>query len=161
MDQVVFEIKILEGSEPQYTLNFDDNKPAYTFYENANRLGPDFPDLHYIEHIYEVPGNFVASVNVQNAFGNTQVTSNQTVIVQNSLRTKFVLIPEQLEPIPYPPGSVTFDSRLMKNQSYHLPIPEPVPSTGWANNVHAQWLLSKSNGNVTIHQSYGEHDVGE
>jgi len=111
--------------------------------------------------LYEVPGNYVASVSIANVFGSTQVDSSDKVIVQNPLGHKFTLIPNPIEPISYPNGVVSFNAQLAKNASHSFSPSEIVPLTGWAGNVHAHWILSKPGSEVPLQYSYGNQDIGE
>ena len=143
-------------------MDFNDGvTPIANFKENYTRLGPIYPDIHYIKHSYDVPGNYVASISVENIFGRTEVDSVDVVVVQNSLRHKFILAPDDIDPVPYPPGTVSFNSQLVKNASHTFTSLESIPSSGWANNVHAQWFLSRSESNFLLRQSYGDRDLGK
>ena len=161
IDKCVYYCYISKGSEPTYTIDFGDGTSTVNFKENATRLGPDYPDFHYIEHLYEVPGNYVASISVVNVFGSTQIESSDEVIIQNPLGHKFILDTDLIDPVPYPDGSVTFDAQLVKNPSHSFQPSDTVLSSGWANNVHAHWILSKPGSDVLLQHSYGNYDVGK
>ena len=159
---MIYQIQIEAGSDPQYELNFGDaSTPSLKFNENFDRLGPDFPDVHYKEQIYKNPGNFVAFLAVENIFGRVQVNSNENVIVQNPLGREFILEPNVIGPVSYPPGTVTFNCQLKKNPSHLFQSNETAPSSGYANNVHANWFLAKGHGNLSLHQSYGDYEAGK
>ena len=158
---MTYQTEIKSGSDPQYELNVGDGLiPNLKFNEQIDRVGPDFSDVHYKEQIYENPGNFVASLSVKNIFGSVQVNSDENVIVQNPLEREFILKPDVIDPVSYPPGLVTFNSQLQKNLSHPFLSSEPIPSSGYANNVNAEWFLMNGYENVSLHQSYGEHEIG-
>ena len=162
MDKAVYYVKIEEGSNPTYSIDFADETPAVNFTENATRISPEHTDMHYIHHTYEVPGNYVASVTVGNLFESISVKSTDEVCIQNPLGHKFAVVPDKIDLVPYPPGTVTFNSHLEKNASHSFTSSENVPTSGWANNVHARWFLSKPfSGNQLLLQSYGDYDVGK
>ena len=162
LDEVVYYATIAEGSDPEYTLDFGDGiSPPVSFQENFTRLGPNYPDFHYVKHIYEKPGNYVGSVTVENIFGSFAVDSVNEVVVQNPLGHKFSLAPDAINPISYPPGLVDFTAKLVKNQSHSFLPSDTVPATGWANNVHAHWLLGKPDTNISRLQTYGDYEIGK
>ena len=161
LDKAVYYCRLAKGSEPTYTIEFDDNTTAVTLYESLSRLDPEKPDFHHVDHMYEVPGNYVAFVKVENIFGNIRAYSNDKVFVQNPLGHKFILVPDSIAPVPYPPGNVTFGSQLTKNTSHSFLSTETVPPSGWANHVHAKWYLSKLDWDTLLLQSYGKHEIGK
>ena len=135
-----------------------DNSTAKTFSENSTRIGPNAPDKHYVSHIYDVPGNYVAALTVGNLFEIKQTDLDKPVVVQNSLSDKFLLKPAEIKPVPYPPGLVIFNSSLMQSDPHSS---ETIPLLGWANDVHVKWFQVKSESTKSLLESYGKHDVGK
>ena len=158
LDQAVFRSTLIEGSEPEYAIDFRDGTTAKEFGQNSTRRDPSFPDYHYIKHVYYEPNNYTALIAAKNIFASDD--DNATVIVQNPLGHKFILVPDAVEPIPFPNGLVTFNSQLTKNMSHSFLPDEDVPNPGWATNVHAHWLLLKPSGNVSKLRSYGDYETG-
>ena len=156
-DELVVYSMLTQGSDPAYKLDFGDKSPIQTFGQNSTRVGPNSPDIHYFSHIYEIPGNYVVSMSVENIFGEKFVESSEAAIVQNPLGHKFILKPRRIETISYPPGSVTFDSYLAKSDSSSS---EEVPIAGYANNVHVKWFQVKSGTKNLLWESYGHYEIG-
>lgn len=145
------------GSALLYKLDFGDDSPVLAINENSTRLSPNEPDIHYIDHTYQIPGNYVVSLSVENTFGSRNVNLSNQIIVQNPLDGKFILQPFTIQSVPFPPGSVTFNASLVKSGLSFLDL---TPASGWADNVHAKWFLSRSDGNELLLETYGDHDIG-
>lgn len=159
IDEVIVQSTLLRGSDPFYEIDFGDNSPPESFNQNSTRTSPFLPDVRYFRHVYDVPGNYAVSLSVENIFGSGQSNLSELIVVQNSLETKFVLKPNEIKTVSYPPGSVTFDSDLIKTSSS---ITEGVPTTGWANNVHARWYQHTDDEyDKLLLTSYGNFEIGK
>lgn len=165
----MFRVSIISGSVPEYRVNFgDETKPNYLtssyldFGENSTRNRPNESDVHYIDYIYDHPGNYVVSVEVKNMFGNVHANLSHEIIVQNPLQgSKYILKPDQVKPVPYPPGFASISARLMKDDSFNFHPHEINGSLGWANDVHVTWIHAKTSENVILQYSFGVHEIGE
>ncbi|XP_076818399.1 uncharacterized protein LOC143464499 isoform X1 [Clavelina lepadiformis] len=162
LDSVVYEVIVEKGSALRYDFDFGDgSKPVYSFWgENATRLGPNYADIHFVQHIYDIPGNYTASVEVSNIFGKELAFASSLVTLQNPLHSsKYSLIVNKIDTINFPSGIGIFNAHLEKNESFVFVANENFPSIGWANNVYVTWIHTLSSGSVILSQDYGHREI--
>lgn len=100
-------------------------------------------------------GNYTCSVTAENIYGVAEATLQSNIIVQNPLDDKVVLVPGEVETVPFPPGNVSLTAslRFSGDEAKLLPASSLL---GYANDVDMTVYLGKE----VLMQTRGTFEIG-